>query len=66
MSGARTISLTSVDSRATMGRGIEAGAATAYAVARDAPPGFDTMLAVYPDGRGYLWRQLGAAYAERR
>ena len=35
------------------------GAAAAYAVARDAPPGFDLMLAAYPDGRGYLWRQLG-------
>jgi hypothetical protein len=37
---------------------LAAGAATAYAVARDAPPGFDLMLAAYPDGRGYLWRQL--------
>ena len=37
---------------------LAAGAATAYAVARDAPQGFDLMLAAYPDGRGYLWRQL--------
>jgi hypothetical protein len=34
------------------------GAARGYAVARDAPAGFDLMLAAYPDGRGYLWRQL--------
>ena len=25
--------------------------------------GFDLMLAVYPDGRGYLWRQLNGRYA---
>lgn len=44
---------------------LAAGAATAYAIGRDDPPGFDRMLAVYPDGRAYLWRQLGAAYADQ-
>jgi hypothetical protein len=39
-------------------RDLATGAARAYAVARDAPEGFDLMLAAYPDGRGYLWRQL--------
>jgi hypothetical protein len=43
---------------------LASGAATAYAIAADSPPGFDLMLAVYPDGRGYLWRQLGPALAD--
>jgi Family of unknown function (DUF6446) len=38
------------------------GGARAYDIGPDAPPGFDLMLAVYPDGRGYIWRQLGAAW----
>jgi hypothetical protein len=41
-----------------LARDLAAGAATAYRIARDSPAGFDLMLAVYPDGRGYLWRQL--------
>jgi hypothetical protein len=39
-------------------RVLAAGAATAYRIAHDEPPGFDLMLAVYPDGRGFTWRQL--------
>ena len=39
-------------------RDLAAGAATARLVAHDLPEGFDLMDAVYPDGRGYLWRQL--------
>ena len=39
-------------------RDLAAGAARAYAIGRDTPPSFALMLAVYPDGRGYLWRQL--------
>lgn len=41
---------------------LAAGRATAYAISRDEPAGFDLLVAIYPDGRGYLWRQLGAAY----
>jgi hypothetical protein len=41
---------------------LEAGRAEAFAVARDQPDGFDTMLAVYPDGRAYLWRQLNERF----
>lgn len=37
---------------------LDAGRATAYALESDRPPGFDLMVAIYPDGRGYLWRQL--------
>jgi hypothetical protein len=44
-------------------RDLAEGRARAYAIGRDQPPGFDLMLAAYPDGRGYLWRQLGPAYA---
>ncbi len=41
---------------------LEAGAATAYMIAEDDPDGFDLMLAVYPDGRGYFWRQLNERF----
>lgn len=44
---------------------LAAGTATAFAMDRDQPAGFDLMVAVYPDGRGYLWRQLGAAYLDQ-
>ena len=43
---------------------LAAGAATAYHIGRNQPEGFDLMLAVYPDGRGYLWRQLNGDFAE--
>lgn len=43
---------------------IASGAATAHALTRDDPAGFDEMIAVYPDGRGYLWRQLNAAFRD--
>ena len=37
---------------------LAAGRAKAYRIAHDEPAGFDTLIAVYPDGEGYLWRQL--------
>ena len=43
-------------------RDLAAGKATAHLVSRDTPDGFDLMVAVYPDGRGYLWRQLNARF----
>jgi hypothetical protein len=45
-------------------RDLASGAATAYRIGHDTPDGFDLVLAVYPDGRGYVWRQLNARYAE--
>ncbi len=48
----------------TISRDIESGAAAAIAAARDEPEGFDLMIAVYPDGRGYMWRQLNARFKE--
>lgn len=46
-------------------KGIEAGEAAAFLVAADAPDGFDVMMAVYPDGRGYLWRQLSSRFKDQ-
>lgn len=40
------------------------GAAKAYRIGVNAPDGFDLMIAVYPDGRGYLWRQPNEAFEE--
>jgi len=37
---------------------LAAGRARAFALDHDTPPGFETVVALYPDGRGYLWRQL--------
>ena len=51
------------DARA-LHRDLAAGAATAYALENDRPAGFDLMVALYPDGRGYLWRQLNHRYAD--
>ncbi len=48
----------------TLSEDLASGAAKAYDISPDTPEGFDLMLAVYPDGRGYLWRQLNARYAE--
>ncbi len=42
---------------------LEAGRAAAYRLRVDDPSGFDTVAALYPDGRGYLWRQLNARFA---
>ena len=49
----------------TLTEDLAAGRARAYALTRDDPDGFDLMAAIYPDGRGYLWRQLGAQYREQ-
>lgn len=43
---------------------LASGAARAYAIGAGEPEGFDTMIAVYPDGRGYLWRQLAPEFAD--
>ncbi len=41
---------------------LAAGLATAYRLGADDPDGFDLMVALYPDGRGYLWRQLNERF----
>ncbi len=45
-------------------RDLAAGEARAVMLAQDRPSGFDTLAAVYPDGRGYVWRQLNDRYAD--
>lgn len=40
-----------------IGRALEAGEARAV-VAEAAPPGFERIVAVFPDGRAYMWRQV--------
>lgn len=42
---------------------LDVGDASAYRLQSDEPKGFDLMVAIYPDGRGYLWRQLGPEFA---
>jgi len=49
------------DARA-IAQDLAAGRATAHALESDRPPGFDLMVAIYPDGRGYLWRQLNERF----
>ena len=44
---------------------IAAGRANAYLLASDAPDGFDLIAAIYPQGQGYVWRQLGPKYADQ-
>ncbi len=48
----------------TIGADLAAGRATALALEYDTPPGFDVVVALYPDGRGYLWRRLNARYTD--
>lgn len=46
-----------------IGADLSSGAAVAYRLAEDDPEGTDTIAAIYPDGRGYLWRQLNDSFA---
>ena len=43
---------------------LASGDAEARLIATDSPTGFDVVAAIYPDGRGYVWRQLGAAFSD--
>ncbi|MEM7547267.1 MAG: DUF6446 family protein [Pseudomonadota bacterium] len=44
----------------TMSRDLDTGAATAILAEFNTPYGFDRMIAAYPDGRAYQWRQINA------
>ena len=44
-------------------RDLEAGRATAHALGESAFDGIDEWMALYPDGRAYLWRQVNPSYA---
>jgi hypothetical protein len=39
---------------------LERGYARAYVAGRNEPPGFDRIIAVFPGGRSYMWRQPSA------
>lgn len=43
---------------------LDAGRATAYLAAENEKDGIDRVVAVYPDGRAYQWRQLNEKYQD--
>ena len=43
---------------------IDAGPLRAVIAARNEPVGFDRIVATYPDGRGFMWRQLNGELEE--
>ncbi|MEM8787599.1 MAG: DUF6446 family protein [Pseudomonadota bacterium] len=50
------------DARA-LAEDLEAGRATAYVAAIEELDGIDRLVAVYPDGRGFEWRQLNERFS---
>lgn len=51
------------DARA-IGKALEAGEATAYLAASEEYDGSERFIAVYPDGRAYMWRQLSPEFSK--
>ena len=51
------------DARA-IGKAMEAGEATAYLAASEEFDGSERMIAVYSDGRAYMWRQLSPEFSK--
>ncbi|SDD61978.1 hypothetical protein SAMN05421538_10264 [Paracoccus isoporae] len=45
---------------------VEDGRAASYLMERDISPGFDRVIAVYPDGRAYIWHQANETAEESR
>lgn len=43
---------------------VESGAAMSYMAAKEDMDGLDRVIAVYPDGRAFMWRQLNDKYQE--
>ena len=43
---------------------LDAGRAVAYLAAENEKDGIDRLVAVYPDGRAYQWRQLNEKYQD--
>jgi len=43
---------------------VESGVATSYMAAKEEMEGLDRIVAVYPDGRAFLWRQLNEKYQD--
>jgi hypothetical protein len=46
-------------------RDLEAGTATAYMAAEEEFEGANRLVALYPDGRAYMWRQLTPEFANQ-
>lgn len=47
-----------------IGNDIETGTAIAFVGEREIADGVDRVVAVYPDGRAYVWHQLNEKYAK--
>ena len=48
----------------TIGDALASDYARAYVAARDEPFGFDRIVAIFPGGRAYMWRQLNGKIEE--
>jgi hypothetical protein len=48
----------------TIRENLASGYAKAYLAARNDPPGYDRIVAIFPGGRSYMWRQVGAQISE--
>ena len=48
----------------SIGAALEAGDAVAFVGEREIADGVDRVIAVYPDGRAYVWHQLNEKYAD--
>lgn len=46
-------------------RDLGSGTARAVRAARNESDGIDRYIALYPDGRGFMWRQLNEKFAEK-
>jgi len=49
---------------AAIGADLEGARARAYYAGQDTPEGFDRIIALYPGGRAFMWRQLNEIYAD--
>lgn len=47
-----------------IGENLASGYAKAYVAERNDPEGFDRIVAVFPGGRSYMWRQLSEKISE--
>ena len=47
-----------------IGASLETGEATGFLAQRNISDGVDRVMAIYPDGRAYVWHQLNEKFAE--
>ena len=48
-----------------IGEDIDAGLAQVFVAYENQPYGFDRLVAIYPDGRGFAWNEMNACGIER-